>query len=58
MLPLAFISVEAPKVQPFLGTVCVLYMLVTQSCSTLCDPKDCIPPGFSVHGILQAKILE
>ena len=29
-----------------------------QSCLTLCDPKDCSPPGFSVHGILQARILE
>ena len=26
--------------------------LVTQSCPTLCDPVDCSPPGFSVHGIL------
>ena len=24
----------------------------------LCDPKDCSPPGSSVHGILQARILE
>ena len=24
----------------------------------LCDPTDCSPPGFSVHGILQARILE
>ena len=29
-----------------------------QSCSTLCNPKDCSPPGSSVHGILQAGILE
>ena len=29
-----------------------------QSCLTLCDPMDCSPPGFSVHGILQARILE
>ena len=29
-----------------------------QSCLTLCDPMDCSPPGSSVHGILQAKILE
>ena len=29
-----------------------------QSCRTLCDPKDCSPPGSSVHGILQARILE
>ena len=25
---------------------------------TLCDSLDCSPPGFSVHGILQARILE
>ena len=31
---------------------------VTQSCLTLCDPMDCSPPGSSVHGILQARILE
>ena len=29
-----------------------------QSCLTLCDPIDCGPPGSSVHGILQARILE
>ena len=29
-----------------------------QSCLTLCDPMDCSPPGSSVHGILQARILE
>ena len=33
-------------------------VLVAQSCLTLCDPMDCTPPGFSVHGILQARILE
>ena len=33
-------------------------MLVFQSCPTLCDPMDCSPPGSSVHGILQAWILE
>ena len=32
--------------------------LVTQSCLTHSDPMDCSPPGFSVHGILQARILE
>ena len=29
-----------------------------QSCPTLCDPMDCSPPGSSVYGILQARILE
>ena len=27
-------------------------------CPTLCDPMDCSPPGSSVHGILQTKILQ
>ena len=31
-------------------------VLVTQSCPTLCDPVD--PTGFSIHGILQTRILE
>ena len=29
-----------------------------QSCTTLCDPVDCSPPGSSVHGISQSRILE
>ena len=32
--------------------------VVTQLCPTLCDPVDCSLPGCSVHGILQARILE
>ena len=35
-----------------------LKVLVTQSCLTLFDSMDCSPPGSSVHGILQAGILE
>ena len=31
---------------------------VAQSCLTLRDPKDCSLPGFSVHGIFQARVLE
>ena len=31
---------------------------VAQSCPTLCDPMDCSLPGSSVHGILQAIVLE
>ena len=31
---------------------------VAQSCPTLCDPIDGSPPGSSIHGILQARILE
>ena len=33
-------------------------VLVAQSCPTLCDLMGCSPPGSSVHGILQARILE
>ena len=33
-------------------------VLLTQSCPTLCNPMDCSPPGSSVHGIPQARILE
>ena len=29
-----------------------------QSCSTLCDPMDGSPPGPSIHGIFQARVLE
>ena len=31
---------------------------VAQSCPTLHDPMDCSPPGSSVHGIFQARVLE
>ena len=31
---------------------------VTQSCPALCNPMDCNPPGSSVYGICQARILE
>ena len=33
-------------------------VFVTQSCWTLCNPMNCSLPGFSVHGILQARILQ
>ena len=50
-------SRKPPAVSPirlhFGGSV-----LVTQSRPTLCDPMDCSPPGSSVHGILQARVLE
>ena len=29
-----------------------------QLCPTLSDPMDCSPPGPSVHGIFQARVLE
>ena len=35
-----------------------MHASVAQSCPALCNPMDCSPPGSSVHGILQARILE
>ena len=32
--------------------------MCARSCQTLCDPVDYSPPGSSVHGIFQARILE
>ena len=38
---------------------CLLMMYVhAQAQPTLCDPMDCSPPGSSVHGTFQARILE
>ena len=31
---------------------------VAQLCLTLCDPMGCSLPGFSIHGIFQARMLE
>ena len=36
---------------------CCCYYLVAKSCRTLCDPMDFSPPGSSVHGISQVRIL-
>ena len=40
------------------GDTEMMCVLVTQLCPTLCDPMDSNPPGSSVHGILQARILQ
>ena len=36
----------------------VVVVKVAQLCLTLCDPVDCSPSGSSVHGVLQARVLE
>ena len=46
--------VNREKITYLIETLC----LVAQLCLTLCDPKDCSPPGSSVYRILQARILE
>ena len=38
--------------------ICYVLCLVAQACPTLCNPMDCRPPGFSIHGISQARTLE
>ena len=47
-----FLSTVPPGKPP---CVCVKSLV---SCLTLCDPMDYSPPGSSLHGILQARILE
>ena len=37
---------------------CMVVCVAAQLGTTLCDSVDCILPGFFVHGILQARILE
>ena len=44
--------------EKYMTSLMKVKMLVAQSCLTLCDPMDCSLAGFSVHGILQATILE
>ena len=42
-----------------LPSLCLkMKVLIIWICPTLCDPMNCSPPGSSVHGILQARILE
>ena len=53
-LNLCVVHLRSPSYRAFLWS----WKLVIQLCPTLCDPMDCNPPDFSVHGILQARILE
>ena len=52
------IQQSALSVQQVLISYFYTYAKSLQSCLTLCDPMDCSLPGSSVHGILQARILE
>ena len=51
-------SAFCPKSQKLDSFVIYSSLKVAQSCLTLCNPVDCSPPGSSVHGVLQARILE
>ena len=46
-----------PGKEPSIEQV-LLMCVCAQSCPTLCNPMDCSPLGSSVHGILQARVLE
>ena len=52
------LNIPSKKVSIIVTPILKVKVLVAQSCPTLCDPMDCSLPGFSVHWILQARILE
>ena len=53
LITFRYICVDAGGIISF-----TFYALVAQLCLALCDPTDCSPPGSSVRGIFQAKMLE
>ena len=60
-LPFSGVSWDRERAMPLLKAAAERKsekVLVAQSCPTLCDFMDYSPPGSSVHGILQARILE
>ena len=52
-----YLSIGGYKSPDPIRKICCCFLL-DQSFLTLCDPMDCSPPGSSLHGILQAKMLE
>ena len=57
MINIYTFSIRHPNIYSPIEFVCVC-VLVTQLCPTLCGPTKYSLPGFSVPGILQARILE
>ena len=53
-----FKTLRVPVSPPNRSPVIVAAVTVAQMCLTLCNPAGCSPPGSSVHGISQARILE
>ena len=65
-----FLNILNPAVSPLLIFLCTYILFcflkmfiwfkvwAAQSCPPLCDPRDYSPPGSSVHGVLQARLLE
>ena len=57
--PLLGICIESLSFRIKKNCVCVcVCVLVALSCSTLCEHLDCSPPGFSIHGVFQTRVLE
>ena len=57
--PSPALTTELPwRLQSVAALCSIVCVLVTQLCLTLCDSTDCSPPCPSVHGLLQAGILE
>ena len=54
----SFVQIREVKHQLAIQCVCVCVFVCAQSCPTLCTPMDHSPPGSSVHGISQERILE
>ena len=54
---LSFLPPPASNTQPHCSVPPGRVYEVASSCLTLCDPMNCGPPGSSVHGIFQARIL-
>ena len=52
------IIINCQKTEPFLFSLDCMHAQLLQLCPTLCDPVDCSSAVSSVHGILQARILE
>ena len=48
-------SLESHYCHLVIGLLCCA---VSQLCLTLCDPMDCSPPGSSIHGLLQVRVLK
>ena len=52
------INLRAYFISGIILNIFICVCACAQVCLTLCDPMDCSPPDSSVHGILQARILE
>ena len=51
-------SMGSQRVGHHLVTEQQLHAKLLHSCSTLSNPMDCNPPGSSIHGVFQARVLE